>query len=404
MTSSVFFGILFSASLLFAQSDSFQAVKVKVTAGTLIVRNIASQGGSEVAKLKRGEVLDAVERSANKSKVDEYEDYWYKVNFPKKKSGWVFGSFITFDVNLESGLRWKSVNPAQGNKFSAIAVATNGEVMAGTEGGVIFLSSDKSKSWRKLVPQVLGVNLASVNKIVVDGKNIWIAGGGDAKGGVWRTTNSGGSWTQFTTSQGLPSNEIYDIAVASNVVYAATSSGISVSKDQGATWALAEGDFKKKTFAVAVSSDGKVFAGTSSGLFVYSESKGVFGGSSKSWNKVGISSPNMGDQVYSVSVSGNGDVYAGSDKGLSKSTVADLEKWSGIGGKTSVNSILADKSGKVIVGTDNGLNISLDQGASWVTYKKENGLAGNKISQIALHPSDSTIWTTSSGDGLSFHE
>lgn len=395
---SIFFAFAISSE------SSFQPGQIKVTAGSLIVRNIASQGGTEVTKVKRGDILDAIERSVNQSTIEEYTDYWYKIKLPKNKTGWVFGAYVTFEVNLESGLKWKYLNPGTGNKFSGISITTTGDVLAGTENGVIYLSSDKGKTWRKISPQVLGINLATINKIITDGKTIWIAGGGDSKGGVWKTSNNGGSWTQFTTSQGLPSNEVYDIAIASNVVYAATRSGIALTKDQGATWTVAEGDLKQKIFSISISKDGKIFAGTDKGLFGFSEFKGVFGGTKKEWKKLGENSPNMGEQVYSIAVSPNGDIYAGSDKGLNKSNISKLETWTGIGGKTNVNSILADQSGKVIVATDNGLNISLDNGASWVTYKKENGLASNKVNQVSIHPADKAIWTVSGFEGISYHE
>ncbi|MCK6382387.1 MAG: SH3 domain-containing protein [Leptospiraceae bacterium] len=398
----IFFVAALSVFSVFAES-SFQPGKIKVTARSLIVRNIASQGGTEVTQVKRGDILNAVERSINESTIEEFTDYWYKINLPKNKTGWVFGAYITFDVNLESGLRWKNQNPGQGNKFTGINIAPNGNIFLGTESGVLFLSNDKGKSWRKIVPQVLGINLATINKITSDEKAIWIAGSGDTKGGVWKTSNNGNSWTQFTTSQGLPSNEIYDIAISPNVIYAATRGGIAISKDQGLTWAIMEGEFKERVFSTATSQDGKVFIGTNKGLYVFSESKGLFGGTKKLWKRLGENAPNMGEQIYSIAISPNGDIYIGSENGLSKSNITNLDTWSGIGGKTNVNSILIGQSGKIIIGTDNGLNISLDNGISWVTYKKENGLAGNRINQVSIHPTEKNIWAIGL-DGVSFHE
>ncbi|EMY77800.1 SH3 domain protein [Leptospira weilii serovar Ranarum str. ICFT] len=384
----------------------FQPGQAKVTAGILNVRNIAASGGDVITTLKRGEVLNVVDRSTNESTEDGVTDFWYKVNLPKKKSGWVFGGFISFEMNVEGGLRWKTVNPGGGQKFTGIVVSNNGDIVAATNNGSIFISTDKGKSWKKLVPQALGTSIGKVNKLILVNKEIWVAASGENGGGVWKTANTGKSWAQFSTAQGLSSNDVYDLAFQKDgSIITATEKGMSQTKDGGQTWTsnVNGEELNMKILSIAVSQDGKVFAGTTNGLYAFIESSGVFGGAKFSWNRIGKGESNMGDSIYSVGVTPSGEIFAGTELGVSKSNTKDLKKWAGVGGKSVVNAIYMDSS-RILIGTDNGLNISTDNGLSWVTYKKENGIASNRVDAISVNPVDKTIWTLSGAEGLSYHE
>lgn len=404
---SLIYFILISGSA-YAQQD-FQPGQAKVTATTLNVRNISSTGGEVVGTLNRGDIIDVIERSKSQSTVDDIEDYWYKVNFSVKKerkTGWVFGGFISFELNMESGLRWKNLSPAGGQKLSTIAISDKGEVHVGTEEGSIFITGDRGKTWKKIIPQALGVTINRINRILFMGSTIYIASNGAGKGGVWRSVNGGSSWSQFTTSQGLASNEVYDLVIESNgTLYAATDKGVSTSKDQGVSWSLiSENILKKPVLAFAVSPVGQIYAGTADGLYTIQDVKGLMGGARKEWVRLGQKGPNMGERVSTIAIASNADIFVGTNKGLNRASAAKVTEWFGIGGQSTVNDILIDQSGRIIVATDNGLNISLDNGASWATYKKENGLASNKVSRIAVNKKDRTIWVISQSEGLSFHD
>jgi photosystem II stability/assembly factor-like uncharacterized protein len=398
--------ICYSFAITVYGQTSFQPGPGKVTAGTLNVRNIAASGGDVISTLKRGDQLDVIDRSANESTEDGLTDYWYKISLPKKKTGWVFGGFITFEMNVEGGLRWKTVNPGSGQKFSGIVVSTSGEIVAATNNGNIHISSDRGKTWKKLVPQALGTNIGKVNKLILINKEIWVAASGDTGGGVWKTANVGKSWAQFGTAQGLNSNNVNDLAFSKDgSVVVATDKGMSQTKDGGQSWTsnVNGEELNKKVLSVAVSADGKVFAGTSEGLYAFIEGEKLFGGTSFSWDRIGKGQPNMGDSINSIGITPTGDVYVGSELGVSKGKTSDLKKWSGIGGRSFVNAIYMDAN-RVIIGTDNGLNISTDNGMSWITYKKENGLASNKVDAISVNMNDKVIWTISGSDGLSYHD
>ena len=177
----------------FAETD-FQQGQAKVTATVLNVRNIASTGGEIAGSVKRGDIVDVTERSKNESTVDNLTDFWYKIRFTEgkdSKSGWVFGSYLSFELNMESGLRWKNLSPAGGQKLTAVALSNAGEVYTGTDQGNIFITADKGKTWKKVMPQALGINIGGINRIIINGKTVLIAARGGNRGGIWKSSNGG---------------------------------------------------------------------------------------------------------------------------------------------------------------------------------------------------------------------
>jgi len=390
------FAILLS-SIAVAQDSDFEPGKIKITAKVLNVRNIPSTGGVIVLSLKRGDVVETIDKSKSKVEIDGLTDYWYKIK-KEDKTGWIFGAYVSFDINLEGGLIWKSINPSIGKNYLCVAISEKGSVYAGCSDGSVYVSNEGPKTWKKLTPQALGVNIGKINNIAISKSAMWIAASGEKNGGVWKSQNNGGAWTQFTASQGLLSNDVtYIYEDSKGVVYAATSKGLCVSKDGGSNWNVYPEDRKMKGIScVAVHGD-NVFVGTDDGLYVCANPKGK-------WERIGKKEPNMGDRIFTIAATSKGEIYVGTDMGLTKSNVSDLKKWQAIGGKNIVNKILSDISGKIYVATDNGLNISIDNGISWITYKKENGIADNKVIDLSINKKDGTVWITSGNSGLSYNE
>jgi photosystem II stability/assembly factor-like uncharacterized protein len=398
--------MILCASMINAQD--FQPGQAKVTASALKVRNIPSTGGVEVFSFNRGDVFDVIERSTSKSTVDGIEDFWYKVKYTDKKTpatGWVFGGYVSFELNMESGLRWKAITPTGGLEISAIALGDNGDIFLGTDGN-LFISSDNGKTWKKVVPQALGINIGKINKIAIIGKDIFIAAGRAISGGVWKSANNGVSWSQATKAQGLNSADVNDIILgADKKLYTATSEGICVSSDNGATWKpIPEPSLSMNILSLVAAPSGQLFAGTDNGVYTLTDVKKMFGGMKKDWVRVGEKSPNMGKEISAIAISPAGDIFVGTNRGLNKSSVASLDKWYGIGGTVSVNDILIEGTSRISVATDYGLNISLDQGASWVTYKQANGLASNIVRKITLNKKKKTLWVTSGTEAVCTHD
>jgi uncharacterized protein YgiM (DUF1202 family) len=104
---------LFSASATNAQlgkagskSTSNAVVTSKIITGTSVrVRAEPNTSGKEVTSLNFGTIVKSSGRSPKKDKVGGKEDYWYKVTTEDKKSGWVFGGFLTnYDEKKREGI------------------------------------------------------------------------------------------------------------------------------------------------------------------------------------------------------------------------------------------------------------------------------------------------------------
>ena len=389
-------------------ADPFQKGDAKVTASVLNVRNIASSGGEVVGSVRRGDIVRVIDRSVNTAVVENVTDYWYKIALPDGKTGWVFGGFITFEVNMEAGLRFRSIRPAD-ESFNGIAFFPSGEAIAGTDSGNLFATADRGRNFRKIVPQALGNKMGTVHRIIQIGGEIWIAAGGSSRGGIWKTSNSGASWTQFTVSQGLPSNEVNDIFhAADGSFWAATDGGIAFSRNAGVKWEKfgpekIPGRFLSVIF-LARNGTGLVLGGAENGLYAVEQRSGFFGGKTEEWSAIGSGHA----AVNCITAGADGSIFYATDGGLFRASADHPEDRNAIGGETVVHYITIQTTSsnqtRIIVATDNGLNISLDQGVSWSTYKTEHGLAGNRILQAAVHPQDKTIWTVSGRDGISLHD
>ena len=107
-----FFVVLFLSFLFFStaleahgqlgsstsSSQTKKATNKIITATSVRVRSEPRLSGKEVATLNLGALVKSTEKSANKDKVGQKEDFWYKVTTQDKKTGWVFGGFL---INYE---------------------------------------------------------------------------------------------------------------------------------------------------------------------------------------------------------------------------------------------------------------------------------------------------------------
>lgn len=64
------------------------------TASGVRVRTAPQAGASEVARLPIGTVVQELERSADRERIGQSEDYWYRIAAADQIQGWVFGSLI----------------------------------------------------------------------------------------------------------------------------------------------------------------------------------------------------------------------------------------------------------------------------------------------------------------------
>lgn len=154
--------------------------------------------------------------------------------------------------NVKAGTpTWSSVKPAGTDNISAIAIApsNNAVVWVGQNNGEVYRTTSATQS----VPvwNTVDNNAASnpfpnryVTRILIDPadeQTVYVALGGWSPDNLWKTTNSGATWTGLsgTGNRRLPSIPIYGLArhpQRADFLYVSTEMGVYASSDGGQTW------------------------------------------------------------------------------------------------------------------------------------------------------------------------
>ncbi len=238
-------------------------------------------------------------------------------------------------------------------------------------------------SWHHYYQAGPGANPRSV---FVDQKAVYVPTG---NGGLAVSLDRGSTWTNYTTSNGLPSNNVTTVFVDGNTIYAGTVSKLSSSTDGGASW---------DSFSETFNSLSAIYA---SGQYIYviarqgSQSKlyiSTDGGSTFTLNSTVPTSQavyGVGSAVY-VATANNG-VYISPDNGQTWT-----QSTNGLG-SNNVHGIYASADGNTLyAATAGGLSISTNSGNSWNNYT--TGLASTDCQ--AVYAINSTIYVATNA-GLS---
>lgn len=142
--------------------------------------------------------------------------------------------------STNDGASWTTVNTGLPNTSGIIFIESVGSnathLFAGTQSGV-YRSANGGISWT-LANGTLTANAnVYVNKFFNFGGVTFAVMSGmiSSGGGVYRTTNNGDSWT--VSHLGMSSNMVvYHLASINNILYAATSTGLVRSTDNGLNW------------------------------------------------------------------------------------------------------------------------------------------------------------------------
>ena len=147
---------------------------------------------------------------------------------------------------------------------------------AGTSGGGVFRSTNGGGSW---IAINAGMTSTNVLALAIDPAIPTTLFAGTSGGGVFKSIDGGDSWTPVNS--GLPSSQVRALAIGPSAIYAGTPDGVFESNDGGGTWtAMSTGLTDPDVRAIAV--DPLVpsfsYAGTSGG---------VFRSSGASWTRIG---------------------------------------------------------------------------------------------------------------------
>jgi hypothetical protein len=195
------------------------------------------------------------------------------------------GNHGGLSASNDLGATWRDVQYGIQNVFvgamAAVARGTTTVVYAGTDAGVFF-SPAGSQFW--VQSQNFNLGIFEIVPAPGDPNTIYL---GTERDGVWKSTTAGYTFSQAAT--GLLPPQIYGIAespASPNVLYAATSSGLFVSRNAGAQWYTATAMPLPNVLSVAVdpsrwnvaffgSSSGTVYKTVDSGYTFFPASTGL---------------------------------------------------------------------------------------------------------------------------------
>jgi|GEM_PF-1549568 len=257
------------------------------------------------------------------------------------------------------------------------------------------------KSWVKCSP-LTEAGMLNVNALITDSHGrLWI---GMEKAGIF--AYEGKSWRRYTTSDGLPSDEIFGLSVDGNgAVWAGTWEGVA--KYDGSFWSVPytvqkQTIFNNRVHAIAFDSLGNIWVGhLGDGVSLYRKSEGRWVRLTTQTSEIG------GNHIRAIAVR-KADLraaeslwFATHDGGVSKFEQGEWAVYRASNGFISddVRAIAVDKYNRIWAATDKGV-VYFD-GSRWVVYDTLDTLS------IAFGPNcqgcpfdDEHIWTGTATMGL----
>lgn len=349
------------------------------------------------------------------------------------------------NVSNDAGHTWKLLQTTYSGGYNGVFYSNGIIFLSATSNNnatnFINISNDEGKTWSQIQ---LGANTVKVDSIYVDngvlyyidtststvyrtkdlGKSYSYTGLITAKGerpylysvaahnnvvavgtdhGVAVTTSTDSSWktstfTFFTTSNGLGSNDVKAIAIDNNgKLLAATGSGLSVSHDNGKSFAnylpTNYNQLSSPILKSVYANDRLIMVGAINGLSYYNNTTQLIWGLS-------------GSTDYTSSITGDGaqTYFAGYKKGLTIINGNSVQSKT----YTGTNYGLYDgyslstyvENNTIYVGSLGGLSISRNGGMTWAYKTYLNGITG-AVNSVVANGSDIYLGTFGGGIDIS---
>jgi ligand-binding sensor domain-containing protein len=284
--------------------------------------------------------------------------------------------FSSSSISFFNGSVWKTIDISKyflsNQPITVLFTDHLGSVWTGSYGGgVVRFEGETGKAFPA------GDSLSNARDIVCDKDGVqWFA----ASNGVW--SMDGDHWKQYTTKDGLPSNDIRCAAVEpGGARWFGTSQG-GVRFD-GASWKIIssqEGLVHGSVRSIAIDHKGVVWFGTDGGVTSYD-----IGGKMTSYTS---ENELLSNRVTGITVDGKNKIwicYRYDRKGISQ---FDGSEWKHIA--TANSGLPSDKVNDIRCGPDGILWFALDIGAasydgtSWKLYSSQNGLVTDSIARILI--------------------
>ena len=296
-------------------------------------------------------------------------------------------------IALSAVLAWAGTNAAAQEMVNRVLDAVRGMSKTSVAPAAMFQANGPACSnfINRTTANGLGTN--NLRGVYASGSTVYVA----STNGLAISTNGGATFVNRTTSNGLANNNVGVVYAEGNTVYAATISGLSISTDGGATFTTrttANGLGSNTVLGVyAVGST--VYVSTGGGISISTDGGATF---TNRTTTSGLGN-NFSRSVYAVGTT----IYAATDGGLSISTNGGMSftnKTTTHGlGNNLVLSVYAVGS-TIYAGTQGGFSISTNGGTSFTNRTTTSGL-GN-IYVPSVYAIGSTVYAaTASGISIS---
>ena len=271
--------------------------------------------------------------------------------------------FTVFDKNNTPAIR--------NNHIVSIAHDTNGVLWIGTlSEGVVSYAEGRFRALSN-VPQITGTQL---HHVYVDHLNrLWIS---TRDSGVVRV--DGASVRQFTTADGLFSNNVWEVADdVRGRTWIAGEGGISVLDSSGIhSFTPKDGLAARENYGLLGSHSGEIWVGGKNGLQKFSYDNGVFRTVLSLDKKDGL----PGSGVYEMITDQQGNMWIACNRGVARYYGGKLSSFTENEGLSErlVNAVFVDREGNLWIGTDGGgLNVLKD--GIFTSYSMKEGMPANNM-------------------------
>lgn len=185
------------------------------------------------------------------------------------------------------------------------------------------------------------------------------------------------SFTNYTTDNGLPDNNVNGVAVdGNNIKWFGTQTGVA--RFDGTSWTVfttANGLIDNYINCIAADANNHIWIGTDIGVSVYDGS---------AWTSYTTANGLIDNMISYIAGSEDGSVWIGTNSGLSKFNSGSFTNYNASNGLTfEMVSYIATKGNTVWIGTWLGGLFKFD-GTSFTNFTMTDGLPDNNISCIAI--------------------
>ncbi len=321
------------------------------------------------------------------------------------KRGMVWIAFFDGLLNRYSPdtQEFEIIDDYQNQSISDI-VAFGDSLYIGLDIGVSLYTIDRREVKETYVNLGLssGGNIEKIgaNSVTINALDIWVS----TDKGIARSSldlpnlQAPSSWTQFTTSQGLPSDRINELVVLDGTPYTATISGVARLVD--GLW-MDAGLTGTNVFAIAVVNSNQFFPENS---VVSITRDGVFwlNPSDDQWRQLG---PIYRD-VTAFDTDSDGNIWIGRrDLGLARYSGSDGWQLETVNGPASndFSSLALDSRGRLWCASQiSGVHM-LNENGVWTNFSTQSGLT-KKDHRVVMVDSQDRAWAGSWGGGITIFE